>query len=114
MFSTAFATIKFLSLTKPCIGFSSRFGTGGFLNSSSRFFLSTKFKLVSNSKKADFTILMIDKLTFSFVNQNWITGAFLSKRSSVRLQGSFRSAKSGVGCLVRMSAAFEVELASQV
>jgi hypothetical protein len=34
MFSTALATMKFLSETSPWIGFSSFFGTGGFLTSS--------------------------------------------------------------------------------
>ena len=34
IFSTAFETIKFLSETRPIIGFSSRFGTGTFLAAS--------------------------------------------------------------------------------
>jgi len=48
MFSTAFATIKFLSDTRPWIGFSSFLGTAGFLNSVMRAALVTIRRRLSN------------------------------------------------------------------
>ena len=88
------------------------------MNSSSRFFLSTKFKFVSDQEVLacfrDIHDFGEGKLTLSFVDEDWLASALLSETGSVRLKGSFRCAESCVGCLVRVGATFEVELAGEV
>ena len=115
MFSTALATIKFLSLTRPWIGFSSFLGTGGFLNSVSRAFRSTKFKFISHSSELRYIFFFEFRweatLTFCFVDENWLTSALLSEGCSVWSDCTFRHTECGVCCLMGVAAPLEIELA---
>jgi len=49
--------------------------------------------------------------TFLFVNEDRVTGAFLSEHSGIWLQGALGCTKDCRGGSVRVSAAFEVVLA---
>lgn len=115
MFSTALATMKFLSLTSPWIGFSSFLGTGGFLNSVSRAFRSTKFKFISHSSELryffSFEFHRWVTLTFCFVDENWLTSVLLSEGCSVWSDCTFWHTESGVWSLVRVAASLEIKLA---
>lgn len=50
MFSTALATMKFLSDTSPMIGFSSFLGTGGFFSASRWNFVAIEGETLNNSR----------------------------------------------------------------
>ena len=65
MFSTAFATIKFLSETRPKIGFSSFLGTADFLNSSLYLYLFA----IENETHKDFKLIGINMSAYHLGEQ---------------------------------------------
>ena len=122
MFSTAFATIKFLSLTRPWMGFSSRLGTEA-LGAVPRSNLPTKFEFgqskspravfKSQTQERDYNT-MSELLTLFLGDQDWVSCGLLGEVVGVRLESTLGLAERCTVALTGVGAALKVEFTRQI